>query len=280
MLRQAFMTAICCALALSKAAKAADGSSTTAAAAPQKPVAQVMAGLALAQRNRYDQAAQKFNSVESLGPLAYLEEQLVCKTFVASGNFAKAIMVADHLIKRKDSEAIPKQDQAETMELRADALSGEKKYDEAVQNYKNAAQLKPTIAWVALNHAGEICFRTGKTQEAIELLRGAPTNNPNTNGIPYKTLGQCYLKVGQPKLAIPAFQASITAIEKIRQKKPDYCSAVLLADYKGLVEAYKLQNISKEANIWQKKIDTMVSGFNMDLFGPSEKTGESEQHAK
>ena len=83
-------------------------------------------------------------------------------------------------------------------------LYKEKKYSEAAEKFKQAAQLKPDSALFA-NNAGFALFRLGQYAEAIEWFQKTIALDPN-RAIAYLNLGDAYLKVGKKSEAKEAFE--------------------------------------------------------------------------
>jgi len=83
-------------------------------------------------------------------------------------------------------------------------LYKEKKYSEAAEKFKQAAQMKPDSALFA-NNAGFAVFRLGQYAEAIEWFQKTIALDPN-RAVAYLNLGDAYLQVVKKSEAKEAFQ--------------------------------------------------------------------------
>ena len=95
-------------------------------------------------------------------------------------------------------------------------LYKEKKYSEAFDKFKHAAELQPAGALYA-NNAGFACFRLARYAEAADWYQKAVAIDPN-RGIAYVNLGDAYLQLGKKPEAKQAF-------EKFLQLQPNSKSA-------------------------------------------------------
>lgn len=83
-------------------------------------------------------------------------------------------------------------------------LYKEKKYSEAAEKFKQAAQMKPESALFA-NNSGFAMFKLGQYADAIEWFQKTIALDPN-RAIAYLNLGDAYLQLGKKSEAKQAFE--------------------------------------------------------------------------
>ncbi len=83
-------------------------------------------------------------------------------------------------------------------------LYKEKKYSEAAEKFKQAAQMKPESALFA-NNSGFAMFKLGQYNDAIEWFQKTIALDPN-RAIAYLNLGDAYLQLGKKSEAKQAFE--------------------------------------------------------------------------
>ena len=80
----------------------------------------------------------------------------------------------------------------------------EKKYDEALEKFKQASQLQPSSA-LFTNNAGFACFKLGQYEEAVQWFQKATAADPN-RAIAYLNLGDAYVQLGKKPEAKQAYE--------------------------------------------------------------------------
>ncbi len=83
-------------------------------------------------------------------------------------------------------------------------LYKEKKYSEAAEKFKQAAQMKPESALFA-NNSGFAMFKLGQYGDAVEWFQKAISLDPN-RAIAYLNLGDAYLQLGKKSEAKQAYE--------------------------------------------------------------------------
>jgi tetratricopeptide (TPR) repeat protein len=153
------------------------------------------------------------------------------------------------------------------LDLRGTGLAYLNRREEAFSSYKLAAAANPGLSYIFLPKAGKELMKSKKYKEALPLLeKGIKTGT--MNGFIYQDIGNCYLELNAPARAIAPLSASIDAFEAFRKKghTEAYFPGLVLS-HKYLVKAYEETSNRKEALVWQKRLDTLVSDLNKDVFG-------------
>jgi tetratricopeptide (TPR) repeat protein len=221
-------------------------------------------GLILSKRRLPDEAAAEFRKCTSLSVAKPDQLVIMAQTFLDAGEVAWSLKVVDYAL--RNGKVRPENLQGSLLRIRANGLVIMGKLDQAVESYNQAASSDPGTAYLSLCKAGETLMREKKYKEAlVPLLKSIKSGN--MNGFTYQHIGECYLEQNEAGKAIEPLKTSISEFEEFRKNKDTEAYLPgLVTSHKLLVRAYSAVANRKEAGVWQRRLDTLVTDLDSDFF--------------
>lgn len=221
-------------------------------------------GLILSKRRLPDEAAAEFRKCTDLSFAKPDQLVIMAQTLLDAGEVARSLKVVDYAL--RNGKVQPETLQGSLLRIRANGLVITDKLDQAVESYNQAASSDPSTAYLSLCKAGETLMREKKYKEALApLLKSIKPGN--MNGFTYQHIGESYLELNEASKAIEPLKASIREFEGFRKNKDTEAYLPgLVSSHKLLVRAYCAVANRKEADVWQRRLDTLVTDLDSDFF--------------
>ena len=203
----------------------------------------------------FEEAIHAYNQAIQLDPLFGEPYSNLALTYLTQGQYAEAILLYQKSIELLNSDA----DKALSWNGLGNAYRCVNDYDNAIAAYQKAAEFDPKTAGMrdraddfqvtyspksasAWNDLGELFFKTGAVDEAINAFTKAIELEPST-GQAYSNLANALASQGKYQEAVPLFQKSIDLLPENKDKAATWNrlgnAYRKLNDYDNAIKAYQ-----------------------------------------